>query len=136
MTLLRSILGLRVSGALKQSSFKITSAGFRESAAEDADEILPAERLRHEIPALASFGVTGKRGFDQRRRIEFGFHDFGQKVDGLLDTAETGFFFLDAADEVVEVVAGGFGERVEESFEAVAAEGVDEERVEGSHSVV
>ncbi len=32
---------------------------------------------------------------------------------GLLDAAESGFFFLYAADEVVKLFAGGVGEGVE-----------------------
>lgn len=77
------------------------------------------------------FGVAGESGFDQRWRIEFGLHDFGQEFDGLLDAAQTGVFFFDAADGVVELLARGIGEGVEEFEEAMAAQGAGEERVNG-----
>jgi len=41
-----------------------------------------------------------------------------------------GFLLFDAADKAVEFIAGGFGEGVEESFEAVAAKGAGEKRME------
>lgn len=53
----------------------------------------------------------------------------------MLEPAQAGGFFLDAANEVVEVVTGGWREGVEESYEAVTAEGAKEERVEGRHQL-
>ena len=119
-----------VLGGFAQGIFKMEKASFREAAAKNVDEVLAPERLRHEFPPLSGFGVTGEGGFHQRRRVELGFHGFHQEFDGLLKAAEAGFFFFDAADEVVEIVAGGFRKGVEESFEAVAAESTGEEWVD------
>ena len=107
------------------------SASFGEAAAEDGDEVLPAQRLRHEVPSLAGFGIAGEGRGEQRWRVEFGFHGFRQELDGLLDAAQAGVFFFDTADEVIEVIAGGFGEGVEESYQTVAAKGTSEKWVEG-----
>jgi hypothetical protein len=74
---------------------------------------------------------VGESGFERGRRVEFGFSDGGEELDSLLEAAEAGGFFFCAADEAVEVVAGGFGQGVEEFYQAVAAEGRGEERVEG-----
>jgi len=122
--------------ALQNCALKIAGAGFRESAAKDAHEILPAKRLRHEFPSLsgagvAGAGVAGEGGGEQRRRIEFGCHDFGQEFDGLLDATLASFFFFDCANEVVELFAGGVGEGVEEFQEAVTTQGAGEEKVDG-----
>lgn len=117
--------------ALQNCALKIAGAGFRESAAKDAHEILPAKRLRHEFPSLSGAGVAGERGGEQRRRIEFGCHDFGQEFDGLLDATLASFFFFDCANEVVELFAGGVGEGVEEFLEAVTTQGAGEEKVDG-----
>jgi hypothetical protein len=111
--------------------FKMEKTRLREAAAEDIDEVLAAERLRHEFPSLVGLGIAGEGNFHQRRRVELGFHGGGEELDGLIQAAEAGFFFFDAADEVVEFVAGGFGEGVEESFEAVTAEGAGKKKVEG-----
>ena len=113
-----------------QGIFKMEKTCLREAAAEDIDQVLASERLRHEFPALARFGFAGESGFDQWWRVELGFHGFSQVFDCLLKPTKAGFFFFDAADEAVEVIAGGFGEGVEESFQAVAAKGAGEERME------
>lgn len=106
-----------------QGIFKMEKPSLREAAAEDVDEVLAPEGLRHEFPSLAGFGVAAEGSLHHRRRIEFGFHGFGQEFDGLLEPAKARFFFFDAADEAVEVIARGFGEGIEESFETVAAQG-------------
>lgn len=77
----------------------------------------------------------GESGFDHGRRVAFGFHDFGQEFDGLLDATEASLFFFDTADEVVEFFASEDGERVEEFLEAFgAAKGVGESGMDiGTH---
>jgi len=105
--------------AFQQRAFKIAGTGFWEAAAEDGDEVLAAERLRHELPALTRFGVARESGFDQRRRIEFGFHGFRQEFDGLLSAAQARLFFFDFANGVVELIAGGVGKGVGEFLEAL-----------------
>jgi hypothetical protein len=107
-----------VAGAFTQGIFKVEKTSLREAAAEDVDEVLAAEGLRHEFPALARFGVAGECGFDHRRRVEFGLHGFGHVFDGLLKPAEAGFFFLDAADGVVDMAARGFGKGIEKFLQA------------------
>jgi hypothetical protein len=99
-----------VLGALKQGVLKPSSAGFREAAAEDGDEVLAAEGLRHEFPALAGFGVAAKGSFHQRRRVELGFHGFHQIFSGMLGAAKARLFFFDFADFAVDLVARGFGQ--------------------------
>lgn len=120
-----------VPGPLANGPCEVTSAGFGIRAAEDVDEEPAARLLRHELPAAAGLRVVGKGGFERGRRVELGFAGGGEKLDGLLEAAEARGFFLDAADEVVKVNAESWGEGVEESFEAVAAEGAKKERVEG-----
>jgi hypothetical protein len=115
---------------IQDGPLNVKGARFRIGAAEDEDQVLPAERLRHEVPAAAGLLAVGKGGFERRRRVELGLLGGGEEFDGLLKPEKAGGFFFDAADAVVEVGAGGFGEGVEESYEAVAAEGASEERVE------
>jgi hypothetical protein len=112
--LLAERLAVGVLLTFQQRALEIAGAGFGEAAAEDGDEILPAKRLRHEFPSLSGAGVADERGGEQRRRIEFGCHDFGQEFNGLLDATLAGFFFFDCEDEVVELFAGGVGEGVKE----------------------
>jgi hypothetical protein len=105
-------------GALEQGVLKPAGAGVGEAAAEDRDEILPAEGLRHEFPTAAGFGVSGEGGFDEGRRVELGFHGFHQVFSGVLGATLAGLFFFDFTDGVVDVAAGGFGKGVEEFLEA------------------
>src|ERR1051326_8488348 len=125
-------MAIGVAGPFPQTPFQVTGAGLRIRAAEDVDKPPAAAGLRQELPAAARLLVLRQSAGERRRRIEFGFHGGGEKFDGLVEPAEAGGFFLDGADEVVKVVAGGLGKRVEEFLEAFgAAEGAGEKRVKG-----
>lgn len=91
----------------------------REAAAEDIDEVLASKGLRHEFPSLAGFCVAGKGGFHHRRRIEFGLHGFHQVFSSMLGAAEARFFFFDAADGVIDMLARGFGKGIEKFLKAL-----------------
>jgi hypothetical protein len=121
----------RCSARIQTVSAKDSVHGSRGRAAEDGQQILAAVRLRHEFPAASGFGVAREGGGEQGRWVEFGFHDFGQEFDGLLDAADTSVFFFYAADEMVELFAGGGSEGAEEFLETHGAtERAGEERVE------
>jgi hypothetical protein len=111
-------MAVGVLGAVQQSPFKPAGAGFREATAEDRDEVLTSERLRHEFPSLAGSGVASKGSAHQRRRVEFGFHRFHQIFSGVLGAAQARVFFFDFADRVVDMAARGLGKGVEEFLEA------------------
>ncbi len=96
--------------------FKVAGASFGIRAAEDVDQEPAARRQRHELPAAAGLGVVGECGFERGRRVELGFPGGSEEFDGLVEAAQADGFFFDAADEVVEIVAGGFRERVEEPY--------------------
>ena len=98
-------MAVGVLGAVQQSPFKPAGAGFREAAAEDGDEVLTSERLRHEFPSLAGSGIADEGSFHQRRRIELGFHGFHQVLGGVLGAAQARVFFFHFTDGVVDVVA-------------------------------
>lgn len=121
-----------VLSALQQDPLKVAGAGFRKAADEDVDEVLPAERLRHEFPSLAGTGIAGEGGFDQRWKIELGFHGFHEVFDGVFGTALARLFFFDFADGVVNPVASGVRKGVEEFQEAFGfGEFAGEGRVDG-----
>jgi hypothetical protein len=103
-----------VLSALQQDALKVSGASLGKAADEDADQVLPAERLRHEFPSLAGAGVTGEGGLDERRWIEFGFHGLHEVFGGVLGASLARLFFLDLADGVVNPIAAGVGEGVEE----------------------
>jgi hypothetical protein len=107
-----------VLGAVQQRPFKPSGAGIREAAAEDSDEILASEGLRHALPSLAGLGVAGEGGFHQGRRVEFGFHSFHQIFGGVLGATQARLFFFDFADFAVDLVARGVGQGVEKFLEA------------------
>jgi hypothetical protein len=88
-----------VIGTIQQGPLKVAGAGFGVAAAEDGDEVLPAERLRHEFPSVAGFGVASEGHAEQRRRIELGFHDFHQLFGGVLGAAQARFFFFTSRTE-------------------------------------
>jgi hypothetical protein len=118
-------------GGFEQGVGKIGGAGVGKAAAEDGDEILPAERLRHEVPSLARLCVAGKGGLDERRRVKFGFHGFHQVFGGVLGAALARLFFFDFADGVVDLAARGFGEGAKEFLEALGlAEFAGERRLD------
>jgi hypothetical protein len=94
-----------VLNALEQGVRKPSGAGFGEAAAEDGQQVLASERLRHEFPSLAGFGVADKGSLHQRRRVEFGFHGFHQVFSGVLSTAQARVFLFDFADFAVDLVA-------------------------------
>ena len=74
--------------------------------------------MRHEFPAAACFGVVSEGGFDQRRRVEFGFHGFHQVFSGVLRATQARLFFFDFADFTIDLLARGFGQGSEEFLEA------------------
>lgn len=113
-----SSVSVGVLGALEDRVLKPAGAGFREAAAEDGDEVLAAERLRHEFPSLACLGVAAECGFHERRRVELGFHGFHQVFSGVLGAAEARFFFFHFAELAVNLVARGFGQGAKEFLEA------------------
>src|ERR1044071_10282197 len=65
-----------VFGGIQDGSLEVKRACLGEAAAEDEDQILPTEGLRHEFPSLAGLGVATKCSFHQRRRGELGLHGF------------------------------------------------------------
>lgn len=113
-----SDVAVGVLGALKQGVREPSGAGFREAAAEDGDEVLATERLRHEFPSLAGLGIAAECSLHQRRRVELGFHGFHQVFGGVLGPAQACLFFFYFADLAVDLVARGFGQGVEEFLEA------------------
>ena len=113
-------------------SLDIKGAGFRIASTEDEDQVLPAERLRHQFPSLAGFGVAGEGGFHQRRRVELGFHGFHQVFSGVLRAAEARLLFFYFANLAIDLLARGFGQGIEEFLEAFGlAEFSGEEGVDG-----
>jgi hypothetical protein len=111
-------MAIGVLGGIEDGSLEVKVAGFGKAAAEDGDEVLASEGLRHEFPSLAGLGIAGEGGLHQRRRIEFGFHGFHQIFGGVLRAVQTRVFFFDFADLAVDLVARGFGESVEEFLQA------------------
>lgn len=120
-----------VFGGVEGGSLDVEGAGFGIAAAKNEDQVLPAERLRHQFPSLAGYGVAGEGGFHQRRRVEFGFHGFHQVFSSVLRTAEARLFFFDFADLAVDLVTRGFGQGVEKFLEAFGlAEFAGEDRMD------
>jgi len=123
-----------VLGGIQDGSFDVEGARLRIAAAEDEDQVLPAERLRHKFPSLAGLGVADEGSLHQRRRVKLGFHGFHQVFSGVLGTAQARLFFFDFADFAVDLVARGFGEGIEEFPEALGlAEFAGESWVDGHH---
>jgi hypothetical protein len=121
-----------VLSALEQGVRKPSGAGFGEAAAEDGDEILASEGLRHEFPSLAGPGIAGEGSFHQRRRVEFGFHGLHQVFGGVLGAAQARLFFFNFADFAVDLLARGFGKGVEKFLEAFGlAEFAGEDGMDG-----
>ena len=102
-----------VLGGFAQGIFKMKKTSFREAAAEDIDEVLASQGLRHEFPALSGLGVAGEGGLHQTRRVELGFHGFHQVFSGVLRAAQACAFFFDFADLAVDLVALGFRKGIE-----------------------
>jgi len=122
-----------VLGGIQDGSLDVEGARFRITSAEDEDQVLPAERLRHEFPSLAGLGVAAEGSFHQRRRVEFGFHGFHQVFGGVLRAAQARLFFFDFADLAVDLVARGFRKGIEKFPEAFGlAEFTGEQRVDGN----
>jgi hypothetical protein len=111
-------MAVGVFGGIQDGSLDVEGARFRIAAAEDEDQVLPAERLRHDFPSLAGLGVAAEGGFHQGRRVELCFHGFHQVFSGVLCAAQTCVFFFDFADFAVGLVARGFGQGIEEFLEA------------------
>jgi len=107
-----------VLGGVQDRPLDVEGARFRIAPAEDEDQVLPAERLRHEFPSLAGLGVAAECSFHQRRRVEFGFHGFHQVFSGVLGAAQARLFFFYFADLAVDLVTRGFGQGIEEFLEA------------------
>jgi hypothetical protein len=107
-----------VFGGIQDGPLDIEGARCRIAAAEDEDQILPAERLRHEFPSLAGLGVAAECSLHQRRWIELGFHGFHQIFCGVLRAAQARLFFFDFADLAVDLVARGFGKGIEKVLQA------------------
>jgi hypothetical protein len=127
-----SSVSVGVLGAVQQGPFKPAGARVGEAAAEDGDEVLTSEGLRHEIPSLAGFGIADEGSFHQRRRIECGLHGFHQVFSGVLRAAQACLFFFDFSDLAVDLVARGFGKGVENFLEAFGlAELAGENGVDG-----
>ena len=127
-----SSVSVGVLGGVEDGSLDVEGAGFRIAAAEDEDQVLPAERLRHEFPSLAGLGIAGEGGFHQRRWVELGFHGFHQVFSGVLGTAQARLFFFDLADLAVDLLARGFGKGAKEFLEPLGlAEFTGEGGVDG-----
>ena len=127
-----SSVSVGVLGGIEQGVGKIGGTSVGEAAAEDGDEVLASEGLRHEFPSLAGFGVAREGSFHQRRRVELGFHGFHQVFSGVLRAAQARLFFFDFADLAVDLAARGFGKGIEKFLEAFGlAEFAGEERVDG-----
>jgi len=94
-----------VLGGIQDGSLDVEGARFRIASAEDEDQILPAQRLRHKFPSLAGSGVAAECSFHQRWRIELGFHSFHQVFSGVLRPAQTRVFSFDFADLAVDLVS-------------------------------
>jgi len=125
-------MSVGVLGGIQDGPLDVEGARFRIAAAEDEDQVLPPERLRHEFPSFAGLGVAAESSLHQRRRVELGFHGFHQIFSGMLRAAQARLFFFDFADLAVDLLARGFGEGVEEFLEAFGlAEFTGEERVDG-----
>jgi hypothetical protein len=107
-----------VIGAVQEGSFEVEGAGFGIAATEDEDQVLPAQRLRHEFPSLAGPGIAGEGSFHPQRRVEFGFHGFHQVFGGMLRPAQARLFFFDFADLAVDLLARGFRKGIEEFLKA------------------
>jgi hypothetical protein len=121
-----------VLGGIQDGSLDVESARFRIAGTKNKDQILPTERLRHEIPSLAGLGVAAECSLHQRRRIELGFHGFHQVFSGVLGAAQARLFLFDFADLAVDLVARGFGQGIEEFLEAFGlAEFAGENGVDG-----
>ena len=127
-----SSVSVGVLGGIQDGPLDIEGARFRIASAEDEDQVLPAQRLRHEFPSLAGLGVAAECSFHQRRRIEFGFHGFHQIFRGMLRAAQARVFFFDFADGVVDMLARGFGKGIKKIPETFGlAEFAGEKRVDG-----
>ena len=107
-----------VLGGFTQGIFKMEKTSLREAAAEDIDEVLASQRLRHELPSLARVGVAGEGSLHQRRRVELGFHGFHQVFSDMLRAAQARLFFFYFADFTVNLLARGFGQGIEKFLEA------------------
>jgi hypothetical protein len=112
-------VSIGVLGGVLQGEGKIGGASVGEAAAEDGDEVLPSERLRHEFPSLARSSVAGESSLHQRRRIELGFHGFHQIFGGMLGTAQARLFSFHFADFTVNLLARGCGEGIEKFLETL-----------------
>jgi hypothetical protein len=128
-----SSVSVGVYGGVQDGPLDIEGTRFRIAATEDEDQVLPAERLRHEFPSLAGLGVAAEGCLHQRRRIELGFHGFHQVFSGVLGAAQARVFFFDFADRVVDVLARGVGKGIKEFLEAFGlTEFAGEDGVDGS----
>lgn len=113
-----SSVAVGILSAFLQSVLQPSGAGLGEAAVEDGDEVLPSQRLRHELPSLAGLDVAAECSFHQRWRVEFGFHGFHQIFSGMLGAAQARLFFFDFADLAVDLVARGFWKGVEKFLQA------------------
>ena len=113
-----SFVSAGVLGGIQDGPLDVERARFRIATTEDEDQVLPAERLRHEFPSLAGLGVAAECSFHQRRRVELGFHGLHQIFSGMLGAAQARVFFFDFADLTVDLVARGVGQGIEEFLEA------------------
>jgi hypothetical protein len=111
-------VSIGVLGGVLQGEGKVGGAGVGEAAAEDGDEVLPSEGLRHEFPSLARAGVAAEGSLHQRRWIKFGFHGFHQVFGGMLSASQARLFFFHFTDFTVNLLARGFGQGIEEFLEA------------------
>jgi hypothetical protein len=112
-----SSMSVGVLGGIQDGSLDVEGARFGIAAAEDEDQILPAEGLRHEFPSLARLGIAAECSLHQRRRVELGFHGFHQVFGGVLRAAQARLFFFDFANLAVDLAARGFGKGIEKLLE-------------------
>jgi hypothetical protein len=125
-----------VLGGIQDGALDVEGAGFRIAPTENKDQILAAQRLRHEFPSLSGSGVAGEACFHQRRRVEFGFHGFHQIFSGVLRAAQACLFFFDFADLAVNLVARRFEKGIEKFLEAFGlAEFAGEKRMDGHEAI-
>jgi len=107
-----------VLGGIQDGPLDVEGARFRIAATENKDQILAAQRLRHEFPSLVGLGVATECSLHQRRRVELGFHGFHQVFSGVLGASQARLFFFDFAYFTVDLAARGFRKGVEKFLKA------------------
>jgi len=107
-----SSVSIGVLGGVEQGVGKVGGASVGEAAAEDKDQVLPAERLgrARALRAKAAFIRGGGSSSASMASIRYSA--------AWLGATQARLFFFDFADLAVDLVARGFGQGVEEFLEA------------------